>query len=313
MSTAEDIGPVRDLVARIGNTPLLRLEAVARATGGLPEGVEVHAKAEHLNPGGSVKDRAAWAMILDGERTGKLVPGRAILDATSGNTGIAYAMIGAARGWPVTVCLPRNAGAERKRMLREWGAGIVETDPLTGTDGAQEQARAMAREEPARWFFPNQYDNPANWHAHFATTAPEIWRQTGGRVTHFLAGLGTTGTFVGTTRGLRQYNPAVRAIALQPDVPLHGIEGLKHLPTARVPGIYVPALADGQRTVSTDEAIAMTRALWREEGLDVGISSGANVHAALALARTLPAGSVVVTVLCDRGDRYPDDDGRTAP
>jgi cysteine synthase B len=287
----------------IGHTPLVALTRIGR---GLP--VPVLAKCEHLNPGGSVKDRAARAMILDGERSGALVPGRAILDATSGNTGIAYAMIGAARGWPVTVCLPRNASAERKRLLLEWGAEILETDPLTGTDGAQEQARAMARAEPARWFYPDQYNNPANWHAHFGTTAPEIWRQTGGRVTHFVAGLGTTGTFVGTTRGLRRFNPGVRSIAIQPDVPLHGIEGLKHLPTSRVPGIWVPALPDAHAAVSTADAIAMTQALWREEGLDVGISSGANVHAALELARTLPAGSVVVTVLCDRGDRYADVD-----
>ena len=245
-------------------------------------------------------------MILDGERTGRLVAGKAILDATSGNTGIAYAMIGAARGWPVTVCLPRNASAERKQILHEWGATILETDPLTGTDGAQERARVMAREEPARWFYADQYNNPANWRAHFESTAPEIWRQTGGRVTHFVAGLGTTGTFVGTTRGLRRLNPAVRAIALQPDLPLHGIEGLKHLPTSRVPGIYDAALADRQVAVSTADALAMTRLLWLEEGLDVGVSSGANVHTALELARTLPADSVVVTILCDRRDRYPD-------
>ncbi|MEO6462296.1 MAG: cysteine synthase family protein [Candidatus Eisenbacteria bacterium] len=305
MSMAADMGAGEDLVARIGNTPLLRLDAVAQQAGGLPDGVEVHAKAEHLNPGGSVKDRAARAMILDGERSGRLAAGKAILDATSGNTGIAYAMIGAARGWPVTVCLPRNASAERKEILRAWGAVVVETDPLEGTDGAQELARAMALEEPARWFYPNQYDNPANWRAHLETTAPEIWRQTAGRVTHFVAGLGTTGTFVGTTRGLRRARPNLRAIALQPDVPLHGIEGLKHLPTARVPGIYDVTVADAHATVSTADALAMTRALWREEKLDVGVSSGANVHAALELARRLPAGSLVVTILCDRGDRYP--------
>ena len=304
MSTTHDIrftGP--DVVDRIGHTPLVRLDAVARHLGGLPDGVELWAKAEHRNPGGSVKDRPARAMILDGERSGTLVRGKAILDATSGNTGIAYAMIGAARGWPVTVCLPKNASAERKALLRSWGATILETDPLEGTDGAQALAAALAHEEPWRWFHPNQYDNPANWQAHATTTAPEIWRQTGGRVTHFVAGLGTTGTFVGTVRGLRRERPDLRAIAMQPDAPLHGIEGLKHLPTCRVPLIYDPALADEHVTVSTADARAMQQVLFEEGALDVGTSSGANVHAALALARTLRPGAVVVTVLCDRGDR----------
>jgi cysteine synthase B len=314
MSTAEDIAP--DLPGRIGDTPLLRLDALARRAGGLPEGVTLWAKAEHRNPGGSVKDRAALAMILDGERSGALVSGKAILDATSGNTGIAYAMIGAARGWPVAVCLPSNAGEARKRLLRAWGATVLETDPLTGTDGAQQVARAMALAEPGRWFHPNQYDNPANWRAHAETTAPEIWRQTGGRVTHFLAGLGTTGTFVGTVRGLRHLAGAsglgVRAIAMQPDLPLHGIEGLKHLPTCRVPRIYDPTLADETVTVSTEDALAAQRALRDLEGLDVGVSSGANVHAALAVARSATPGSLVVTILCDRGDRYDEAEGNGA-
>jgi len=310
MGTAGSRAAGGDLVGRIGHTPLLRLDRLVHRLGGLPAGVELWAKAEHLNPSGSVKDRAALAMILDGERTGALAPGRTILDATSGNTGIAYAMIGTARGWPVAVCLPQNASAERKRLLREWGAVVIETDPLTGTDGAQERARTLAASEPARWFYPDQYNNPANWRAHFETTAPEIREQTTGRITHFVAGLGTTGTFVGTTRGLRLFDPAVQAIAVQPDVPLHGIDGLKHLPTSRVPGIYDATLADAQVAVDTASALAMSRALRDAEGLDVGVSAGANVHAALARARTLGPGSLVVTILCDRGDRYPGEPGR---
>ncbi len=299
-------GPRRagaELLARIGGTPLFRLGRIARRVGGLPSGVEVWAKGEHLNPGGSVKDRTARAIILDAERRGALGPGRTILDATSGNTGIAYAMIGAALGYPVTVCLPKNAGSERRRLLAAYGARIVETDPLTGTDGAQETARAMAAASPALYFHANQYDNPANWQAHFETTGPEIWEQSAGRVTHFVAGLGTTGTFVGTARRLAEFHPGVRRIAVQPDGPLHGLEGMKHLPTARVPRIWDPRVADEQRTVATGDAQAMTRALARDEGLLVGVSSGANVHVALELARTLPAGSVVVTILCDSGAR----------
>ncbi len=290
-----------DVLSRIGGTPLLRLRRVARD---VPEGVEVYAKAEHLNPGGSVKDRAALAMVLDGERAGRLVPGKTILDATSGNTGIAYAMIGAARGYPVTLCLPRNAGAGRKRILRAYGAALVETDPTRSTDGAQLLAREMAARDPDRYFYPDQYNNPANWRAHYEGTAPEIWEQSMGRVTHFVAGLGTTGTFVGTTRRLKEYDPRVRAVALQPDSPLHGLEGMKHLETAIVPGIYDPALADEHATVSTEDAQEMQRRLAHEEGLLVGTSSGANVFAALRLAGTLPRGSVVVTILCDGGERY---------
>jgi cysteine synthase B len=292
---------VDDLLAHTGGTPLVRLRRVVRA---LPAGVELYAKAEHLNPGGSVKDRAARAMILDGERSGLLVRGKTILDATSGNTGIAYAMIGAARGYRVTLCLPRNASPERRRTLRIYGAEIVETDPMHGTDGAQARAKEMAAAEPEKYFYPDQYNNDANWRAHYDATAPEIWRQTNGRVTHFVAGLGTTGTFVGTTRRLREFNPRLRAVSMQPDSPLHGLEGMKHLPTALVPGIYDPALADEQVEVSTEDAQEMTRRLAREEGLFVGVSSGANVFAALRLARTLPEGSVVVTILCDGGGKY---------
>ncbi|HEX6625530.1 MAG TPA: cysteine synthase family protein [Pyrinomonadaceae bacterium] len=289
------------LLSRVGGTPLLRLRRVARD---VPAGVEVWAKAEHLNPGGSVKDRAALAMVLEGEREGRLTPGKTILDATSGNTGIAYAMIGAARGYAVALCLPRNAGAGRKRILRAYGAELVETDPTRSTDGAQLVAREMAARAPDKYFYPDQYNNPANWRAHYESTAPEIREQTGARVTHFVAGLGTTGTFVGTSRRLKEYDPRVRAVAVQPDSPLHGLEGLKHLATAIVPGIYDASLADEHATVSTEDAQEMRRRLAHEEGLLVGTSSGANVFAALRLARTLPGGSVVVTVLCDGGERY---------
>src|SRR5437773_8178100 len=289
------------LEAQIGNTPLLRLRSVAR---GLPAGVDVLVKAEHLNPGGSVKDRAALAMILDGERSGRLYPGKVILDATSGNTGIAYAMIGAARGYSVTICLPANAGAERKRMLQVLGAETIETDPMQGSDGAQVVAREMATRDPAKYFYPDQYNNDANWLAHYQGTGQEIWEQTEGRITHFVAGLGTCGTFTGVGRRLKESNPAVRAISMEPDSPIHGLEGLKHLPTSRMPGIFDPRLADETVEVATEEAQAMTRRMAREEGLFVGVSSGANVLAALSVARRLPPGSVVVTILCDGGERY---------
>ena len=289
------------LEAAIGNTPLIRLRRVARD---LPENIEIYAKAEHLNPGGSVKDRAALAMILAGEKSGELTREKTILDATSGNTGIAYAMIGAARGYQVTLALPKNASFERKRILRLYGAEIVETDALSGTDGAQAIAKEMARKHPEKYFYPDQYNNQANWQAHFLTTAPEIWRQTEGRVTHFVAGLGTTGTFVGTSRRLKEFNPFLQAISIQPDSPLHGLEGMKHLETAVVPGIYDARLADKNTEVSTENAQAMTRRLAREEGLFVGVSSGANVFAALRLARELKKDAVIVTILCDGGGRY---------
>jgi S-sulfo-L-cysteine synthase (O-acetyl-L-serine-dependent) len=287
----------------IGNTPLLRLNQL---TTELAAGVELLAKAEHLNPGGSVKDRPALRMILDGEERGNLRPGMTILDATSGNTGIAYAMIGAARGYKVKLCLPGNAGAERKRILLSYGVEIVETDPLLATDGAQLRAREIYESEPDKYFYPDQYNNPANWLAHYESTALEIWDQTEGRITHFVAGLGTSGTFVGVVRKLKEMNPQIFSVSMQPDSPLHGLEGLKHMATATVPGIYDPTLADLQVEVSTDHARAMALRLAREEGLLVGTSSGANVFAASRLARSLPGGSVVVTVLCDSGERYLD-------
>jgi cysteine synthase B len=290
-----------DLSSSIGATPLIRLRRIASA---LPAQVEVFAKAEHLNPGGSVKDRAAQAMILEGERMGRLRPGQTILDATSGNTGIAYAMIGAARGYRVALCLPKNASRERKRILRIYGAEIIETDPMKGTDGAQIVAREMAASDPDKYFYPDQYNNDANWRAHYDSTAPEIWEQTKGRITHFLAGLGTSGTFVGVARRLKSYSAGIRVISMQPDSPLHGLEGMKHMQTAIVPGIYDAELADETVEVATEDAQEMTRLLAREEGLLVGVSSGANVHAALRLAQVLAPGSVVVTVLCDGGGRY---------
>jgi cysteine synthase B len=292
---------VAELSSSVGNTPLIRLR---RLTRDLPAQVEVFVKAEHLNPGGSVKDRAALAMILEGERSGHLSHGKIILDATSGNTGIAYAMIGAARGYRVALCLPKNASRERKRILKIYGAEIIETNPLEGTDGAQVRAREMSAAAPAKYFYPDQYNNDANWRAHYATTAPEIWEQSGGRITHFVAGLGTSGTFVGTSRRLKEYDSRIRVVSMQPDSPLHGLEGMKHMATALVPGIYDASLADENVEVGTEDAQEMTRRLAREEGLFVGVSSGANVTAALRLARELPPASVVVTVLCDGGGKY---------
>jgi cysteine synthase B len=289
------------LEARIGNTPLLRLRNLTRD---LPVGVELLVKAEHLNPGGSVKDRPALRMIVEGERSGRLYPGKTILDATSGNTGIAYVMIGAVRRYPVTLCLPSNASEERKRMLRIYGARLIETDPLRGTDGAQLLASEMAAREPHNYFYPDQYNNDCNWRAHYEGTGREIWEQSQGRVTHFISGLGTCGTFVGVTRRLKQFNRKIRAISIEPDSPIHGLEGLKHLPTSKMPGIFDPTLADEKVEVQTEAAQAMTVRLAREEGLFVGVSSGANVLAALSLARSLPPKSVVVAILCDGGERY---------
>jgi len=298
--------PARDgaesIIDRIGNTPLLRLARLPAAAGIAP-GVEILAKAEWFNPGGSVKDRAAWSMIRDGERRGLLTPEKTILDATSGNTGIAYAMIGAALGYRVKLCLPRNAGAERKRILLAYGAELVLTDPRQGTDGAQQEARRLQAAEPDRYFYPDQYNNPANWQAHYEGTGREIWEQTGGRLTHFVAVLGTSGTFMGTARRLKEQNPQIRVYAVQPDSPLHGLEGMKQMPTALVPGIYDPALADEHLTVDTEAAQAVTRDLARYEGLFAGPSGGAAVLACLQVARTLTEGTIV-TVLPDGGSRY---------
>jgi cysteine synthase B len=285
----------------IGRTPLIRLRRITRE---LPLGVQIFAKAEHLNPGGSVKDRPALAMILAGERDGTLRPGMTILDASSGNTGIAYAMVGAARGYPVSLCLPGNASSQRKRILHSFGVKVIETDPLRSTDGAQVVAREMFEKEPDKYFYADQYNNEANWRAHYESTAPEIWEQTDGGVTHFIAGLGTSGTFVGVARRLKEFNPEIRAISMQPNSPFHGLEGLKHMGTAMIPGIYDPTLADENVEVSTEDALQMVRRLAEEEGLFVGTSSGANVFAALRFARTVVRNAVLVTVLCDGFERY---------
>jgi cysteine synthase B len=290
--------------AHIGNTPLLRLRLLYRD---LSEGVQIFAKAEHLNPGGSVKDRAALSMILEGEQSGRLRPGMTILDATSGNTGIAYAMIGASRGYRVKVCLPKNAGPARKRILKSYGVEIIETDPMLSTDGAQLIARAIFAGDREKYFYPDQYNNDANWLAHYETTANEIWEQTEGRVTHFVTGLGTSGTFVGVTRRLRELNPRLNAIAVQPESPLHGLEGLKHMASAITPGIYDKGLVTETLEVATEDALLMTGKLAREEGLLVGPSSGANVFAAWRVAAALREPAVIVTVLCDGGERYLND------
>jgi cysteine synthase B len=284
----------------IGNTPLLELKKISEET----PGVSIHAKGEFCNPSGSVKDRAARAMLLDGIENGLLRPGKTILDASSGNTGIAYAMLGAALGYPVTIYLPANASAERKTILKCYNAQIVETDPMESSDGAFLAAKAEAEAHPEKYFFPNQYNNDANWKAHFNSTGIEIWEQTGHKVTHFITGMGTSGTFVGTSRLLKEYNPNIQVIAVQPDSPFHGIEGTKHMATTLKPGFYDEKLPDRFAEVSTEGAYAMARRLAREEGIFAGISSGANVLAALNLAKTVPSGSLIVTIICDSGSRY---------
>jgi cysteine synthase B len=285
-------------VARIGGTPLLKLARLARGL----TGIELWAKGEFLNPSGSVKDRAAWAMVRDGLSRGELGSGRTLLDASSGNTAIAYAHLGARLGFPVELCLPKTVPAERLDRLYSLGARVVLTDPLEGTDGAQAEAERRARESPADYYYPDQYRNPWNPRAHYETTGPEIWAQTSGRVTHWIAGVGTGGTLTGTGTYLRERSPGVAIVGVEPDRPLHGIEGLKHLPTARVPSVYDASLVTRTVRVSTEEAIEMQGRLARDEGLLVGRSSGAAVAGALQLARSLAHG-VVVTVLADRGDR----------
>ncbi len=289
-----------DLLSRIGNTPLIRLNRITR---NLPKTVEVFGKAEWFNPGGSVKDRAALNMILQGERSGNLGPGKIILDATSGNTGIAYAMIGAVRGYRVRLCISSNVSAERKKILGSYGAELIFTDPAEASDGAIRKARELYAAEPYLYFYPDQYNNDANWQAHFATTGPEIYEQTRGKVTHFLAGLGTSGTFTGVGRRLKQLNPSIELIAVQPDSGFHGLEGLKHMASAIVPGIYDPKLADRHMSVRTEEAHEMVRTLAREEGLLVGVSSGAATACALRVASELSSG-VVVVIFPDSGDKY---------
>ena len=292
--------PLSSLPGRIGDTPLLRIEKIRD---GVSPGVEIYAKAEWFNPGGSVKDRAALSMLLDGERRGAMTADKILLDSTSGNTGIAYAMLCAARGYRSLIVMPSNVSAERIRMIRAYGAGIEFTDPLVGSDGAIRRAHAIRAEDPDRYFMPDQYNNPANPRAHYETTGPEIWRQTGGRVTHFVAGLGTTGTMMGTGRRLKEFNPAIQLVALQPDDALHGLEGMKYLPSSIVPGIHDAALPDETLWMNTEESYEMTRRLATEEGLLVGYSSGAALVGALQVARRLERG-VVVAIFCDGGVRY---------
>jgi cysteine synthase B len=310
------------LLAGIGNTPLLPLDALIRdlpdarpASVQLPN-VHLLGKAEWYNPGGSVKDRAAAGIVADARRSGKLAPGKILLDSTSGNTGISYAMLGAALGFPVTLCVPENVSPERKRILQAYGANIVYTDPAEGSDGAIKIARQYAERDPDLYFYADQYSNDANWRAHYETTASEIWQQTEGRITHFVAMLGTTGTFVGTTRRLKELNPKIRCISLQPDSAFHGIEGAKHLPSAIVPRIYDSSVADENLEIATEDAHAMARRLAREQGLLVGVSAAAAVVGSLQVIDRLKidhlkAGrlkedqrATIVTILCDSGEKY---------
>jgi cysteine synthase B len=291
-------------IERVGNTPLLRID---RLTEHMP-GVTLLGKAEWHNPSGSVKDRAAANIILEGRRSGQFSPGKTLLDATSGNTGIAFAMLGAAEGFPVTLCMPTNVSEERKKILMAYGAKVVYTNSDDGSDGAIRKARELFSDNPDLYFYADQYSSDANWRAHYLGTANEIWQQTQGKVTHFVAILGTSGTFVGTTRRLKELNPAIRCISLQPDSAFHGIEGAKHMESAIVPKIYDPTLADENLEIATEDAYAMTRRLARECGQLVGISAAANVVGSLQVARSLKSkdgtSAVIVTILCDSGDKY---------
>jgi S-sulfo-L-cysteine synthase (O-acetyl-L-serine-dependent) len=289
------------LLDQIGNTPLIEIPLAKRP------GIHVFGKAEYFNPGGSVKDRPALNMILEGEQTGRLVPGKTLLDSTSGNTGIAYAMICAYKGYKVKLCMPSNASPERKQILRSYGAELVLTDAAEGSDGSIRVCRKLFEEDPERYFYPDQYNNPANWQAHFETTAPEIMRQTHGKITHFVAVMGTSGTFVGTARRLRRDLPHVKCISVQPATPLHGVEGAKHMPSAIKPGIYDPTLADDNLWVETEDAHEMARRLAREQGLLVGVSAAANVVASSRIANEMNERGetgTVVTILCDGGTKY---------
>ncbi|MBB5345416.1 PLP-dependent cysteine synthase family protein [Tunturibacter empetritectus] len=291
------------IVERVGHTPLVRLE---RLSAHLP-GVQILGKAEWANPGGSVKDRAASAIVADAQRRGLLSDSRGLLDATSGNTGIAYAMLGAALGFRVTLCMPSNVSPERKRYLAAYGAEVLWTDPANGSDGAIRKARELAAAEPDKYYYADQYSNDENWKAHYRTTANEIWEQTEGQVTHFVAGLGTSGTFMGTTRRLKELNPSIRCISMQPDSPFNGLEGLKHMATAIVPRIYDPALADANIDMPTETAYEMVKNLARNQGLLVGISSAAAVAASLQIAEqeaTAGREAVIVTILCDSAEKY---------
>jgi len=287
----------QSLIDRIGHTPLLAL-------GKAESGAELLAKAEWTNPGGSVKDRAAWSMLEAAERSGAMNASRTLLEATSGNTGIALAMLCAARGYKVRLCLPENISPERRRILAAYGAEITFTDPAESSDGAIRKAREIMAAEPDKYCYTDQYSNPANWQAHYRTTAEEIWQQTEGRVTHFTATMGTSGTFIGTARRLKELNPAIRCVSLQPDAAFHGLEGLKHMASAMVPAIYDPSVADEDLGISTEAAYAAVRYLARKQGLLVGISAGAAWAGINLVARRAPAGAVVVTVFADNADKY---------
>ena len=293
--------PANSLEAQVGNTPLLRLWNTAVAHN-IPDTVAIYAKAEWFNPSGSVKDRAAFNIIRTAEENGQLQPGMTLLDSTSGNMGIAYAMLGASRGYKIKLTLPSNASPERIAILKAYGAELILTDPLEGSDGAIVEARRLAAEDP-KLYYANQYNNSANWQAHYKTTAQEIWQQTDGKITHFVSGLGTSGTFTGTTRRLKEFNPGIRALAMQPDGPFHGLEGLKHMPSALKPGIYDEEVPDEQITVRTEDAHAMARSLARHEGLFVGISAAAAVVASVNVAKTIEEGTIV-TILPDNGFKY---------
>lgn len=292
----------QSLLDQIGNTPLLRLANIDRE---FPN-IEIHAKAEWFNPGGSVKDRPALSMMEAGLASGSLTQGKTIIDATSGNTGIAYAMIGAALGYRVKLCLPESASEERKRILRAYGAELVITPGDLGTDGAIRRVREIVADQAGAYYYPDQYSNPANWQAHYRGTAGEIWEQTGGRVTHFVAGLGTSGTFVGTTRRLRELKPGMLCVSLQPDASFHGLEGWKYMPSAMRPAIYDETLADENLEVRTEDAYRMVKRLAKEEGLLVSPSSAAALLGSLEVAKGVPAGqsAVIVTVFPDSAAKY---------
>ncbi len=291
-----------DLLSKIGNTPLVEIKKITKSV----SPARIFAKLEWFNPGGSVKDRAASRMIAMGEKSGKLKPGKVILDATSGNTGIAYAMIGARKGYKVNLVVPKNICHERKVMITAYGAELIFSDPLKGSDGAIEKCQETYRSNPDKYFFPDQYNNDENWKAHFETTGPEIWKQTNGEVTHFVAGMGTSGTFMGTSRYLKKINSKIRAIAAQPDSTFHGLEGWKHMQTNLNPGIYDPKQPDEIIDVATEDAYEMTIRLASEEGLFAGVSAGAAMCAALKLAQKIKSGKIV-TVFPDGGDRYMND------
>ena len=291
---------MNNILDTVGNTPLITLKKVTHS----PPGVQVLAKAEYFNPSGSVKDRAAKAMLLDGIKSGKLTKDKIIIDATSGNTGIAYAMFGAAMGYRVTLCMPANASFERKKILRVYGAEIIDTDPLESSDGAYLAVKELVAANPEKYFHPDQYNNDINWKTHYETTGMEILEQTNYAITHFVAGAGTSGSFMGISKRLKAHNKGIKTIFMQPDAPFHGLEGMKHMETTIRPGFFDESVIDGQIEIGTEDAYEMTRRLAGEEGLFTGVSAGANVLAAVRVAETLPEGSVVVTILCDGGYRY---------